>query len=186
MTSLITHNFLGFQTSKVRRALEKIDLLFLAIEAIDINASQSFDFASRKLDLLTVFPNSIEIWKSRCHNPIRRSARNSSISTESFNALLVLLSSMTGQLYPQIRVLLSTRGYDPMNDIKFEQFRTRFSELISERMNLRRGAVRKYLNKAETSKTFHRKLLMILALSSGPGGLYRLSSSIFDPLNAML
>ena len=86
--------FFGIQTSKNRRAIEKLDLLLLAIEAIDINASVSLASISKSVELNHIFRNYVEIWKSRCHNPMRKSTRSSPITTESFEALLYLLSKL--------------------------------------------------------------------------------------------
>ena len=95
-------SLLGFQTTNGRRAIEKLDLLLLAIESLDIRASQSLITVTKNLDLLGVFPNYVEIWKTRCHNPLRKSYRNSPISIESFEALLLVLSSMANRFYAQI------------------------------------------------------------------------------------
>ncbi len=172
----------GMQSSKWRKAIEKIDFLFLTLEALDVNTSQSFAPISRNLDLNEIFPNYVEIWKSRCHNPLRISSRNSSISIDSFEGLVRILSTMSNQAYPRIRELLSSKGSDQYSSEKWSKFSLRFDELITERMNVSRVSVVKYLTKASVSKTFHKQLLLTLALSSGIGGLNRLSSSIFEPL----
>ena len=103
------NEFFGIQTTKNRRAIEKLDLLLLAIEAVDINASVSLASISKSVDLNHIFPNFVEIWKSRCHNPMRKSTRNSPITTESFEALIRLLSNLSLRFYPKIRNLLSSR-----------------------------------------------------------------------------
>ncbi|WP_193741673.1 MULTISPECIES: DUF3038 domain-containing protein [Prochlorococcus] len=179
-------NLLGLQTAKSRRAIEKVDLLLLAIEAIDINASQTLAFASRNLQLDKTFPNYVEIWKSRCHNPMRKSTRNAPITKESFDALVVLLSNMAEKFHPQIRELLSINSNQFDYNNRWSSFSSRLDQLINERMNVRRGAVKKYLSYSADSNSFHKKLLFTLALSSGKGGLERLSSSIFEPLSQRL
>ena len=181
--NIITPNPLfGMQTTKWRRSIEKIDLLFLTLEALDINTSQSFEFIARELEISHVFPNYVAIWKSRCHNPLRRSSRNTTISIESFEGLIKILSSMSNQFYPRIRELLTSKGSSQYRSERWNKFCLRLEELITERMNIRRALVRKYLIRTSTSDSLQKQLLLILALSSGPGGLKRLSSSIFEPL----
>ena len=64
--NIIPPNLLfGMQTTKWRRSIEKIDLLFLTLEALDVNTSQSFEFVARDLEISHVFPNYVAIWKSR-------------------------------------------------------------------------------------------------------------------------
>ncbi len=172
----------GMQTTKWRRSIEKIDLLFLTLEALDVNTSQSFEFIARDLEISHVFPNYVAIWKTRCHNPLRRSPRNSTISIESFEGMIKILSSMSNQFYPRIRELLTSKGSTQHRSERWDKFCLRLEELITERMNIRLGLVKKYLIMTSTSDSFQKQLLLILALSSGPGGIKRLSSSIFEPL----
>ncbi len=173
---------LGLQTSKGRRAIEKLDLLLLAVEALDIRAPYALEQEFQNIDTTHTFSNGVEIWKSRCHNPMRKSTRNSPISKKSFEALLLLLSSLSQIFYPQIRELLSTKTPEAFKSYKWQEFCSRFDDLINERMNIRRASVKKYLEKSHTSTIFYKKLLFTLALSSGPNGIKRLSASIFDPI----
>ncbi len=176
---------LGIQTIKNRRAIEKLDLLLLAIEAVDINASVSISSLTNTIELEHIFPNYVEVWKSRCHNPMRRSSRNSPISRESFDALLLLLSKLSQRFYPQIRNLLSSSSSNLDNQYIWSQFCYRFEELISERLNSRRVAVKNYLIHSRDPQIFYKKILFILALSSGDGGEIRLRSSLFEPLSLL-
>ena len=177
--------YLRIQTTKNRRAIEKLDLLLLAIEAVDINASVSLASISKSVDLNHIFPNFVEIWKSRCHNPMRKSTRNAPITTESFEALIRLLSNLSLRFYPQIRNLLSSRTSQLYNQKDWNDFCSRFEDLISERLNPRRMSVKKYMNYSEDPHEFYRKLLLILALSSGEAGEKRLRSIIFEPISLL-
>ncbi len=166
--------------------MEKIDLLLLAIESLDINASQLLALEARNIDILNIFPNDVEIWKTRCHNPMRKSHRHSRISKESLDSLLMLLSSMAQKFYPQIRELLSDKTPASIKELKWCLFSKRFDDLILERMNVTRNGVKKYLSSSCNQDLLYRKLLLTLALSSGPRGLTRLTTSIFEPLTANL
>ena len=87
--------YFRIQTTRNRRAAEKLDLLLLAIEATDINASVALFSTSNYTEINHIFPNIVEVWKSRCHNPMRRSARCAPLTQDRFEALILLLSTLS-------------------------------------------------------------------------------------------
>ena len=144
--------------------------------------SASLSSISNSLELNQIFPNYVEVWKSRCHNPMRKSTRSAPITRQSFQALLVLLSKLSQIFYPQIRNLLSSSNASLNSEYDWNQFCIRFEDLISERLNPRRMAVKKYLSPSNNANDFYKKILFTLALCSGEGGAIRLRSSIYEPL----
>ena len=56
-----------------RQSIEKLDLLLLTLETIDLNGIQSIHAISNKLNLNNVLPNKVTIWKLRNNNPLRKS-----------------------------------------------------------------------------------------------------------------
>ena len=54
-----------------RQTIEKLDLLLLILETIDLNGLQSLYSLSNKLKLNDVLPNKVSIWKLRNNNPLR-------------------------------------------------------------------------------------------------------------------
>ena len=62
-----------------RRALERLDLLLLTLESLDLNGGESTLWATRQLGFETVFPNRVELWKRRCHNPLVTQLTNSGV-----------------------------------------------------------------------------------------------------------
>ena len=56
-----------------RQSIEKLDLLLLILETIDLNGIQSLYALSNRLDLNDVLPNKVTIWKLRNNNPLRKS-----------------------------------------------------------------------------------------------------------------
>ena len=58
-----------------RRGVERLDLLLLTIEALDLNGGEAMVWTSQQLGLQAQFPNRVELWKRRCHNPLRRTTR---------------------------------------------------------------------------------------------------------------
>ena len=162
-----------------RKALERIDLLLLTIESLDINSSQSMVWSSKQLGIHEEIPNSVELWKKRCFNPMRRSSRRGNLRSNESDALIVLIVSMADRIYPLLRQLLSSKEPDSVNTRRWNLISQRFTELVEERMNTRRGAVQR-LMKSEYSRKLNRSMIRTLAFSSGLGGHERLKASLLD------
>ena len=79
-----------------RRALERLDLLLLTVESLDLNGGEAMLWATRQLGFETIFPNRVELWKRRCHNPLRRSTRRGQLSAVETEALIRILCVMDG------------------------------------------------------------------------------------------
>ena len=58
-----------------RKSIEKLDLLLLILETIDLNGIQSLFALSNRLNLNNVLPNKVTIWKLRNNNPLRKIGR---------------------------------------------------------------------------------------------------------------
>ena len=168
------------RTRLSRKGLERIDLLFLLIESLDLNGDQAIMWTSNNLGLESQFPNRVEIWKRRCHNPLRRSSRRGNLSSIDSQGLIILICSMAERLYPLLHQLLSSKEPNSINKERWSLLYKRFSELLEERMNTRRGAVQRLLS-TETIESLIRQLVFTLALSVGFGGFERLRASLLDP-----
>ena len=164
-----------------RRGLERIDLLLLAIEAIDLNGSQSMVWTSKSLGLESQFPNHVELWKCRCHNPLRKTTRRGPLKSLDSDALILLICSMSDRLYPRLRQLISSNEPTDQTNERWLSLSLRFTDLVSERLNTRRGAVQRILSD-ENTELIIRQLVRTLSLSVGYGGVDRLKASLFDPL----
>ena len=164
-----------------RRGLERIDLLLLAIEAIDLNGSQSMVWTSKSLGLESQFPNHVELWKCRCHNPLRKTTRRGPLKSLDSDALILLISSMSERLYPRLRQLISSNEPTDQTNERWLLLSLRFADLVSERLNTRRGAVQRILSD-ENTELIIRQLVRTLSLSVGYGGVGRLKASLFDTL----
>ena len=163
-----------------KRAFEKLDLLLLAIESLDNSASQEIMTAIKKLKLHKYFPNKVEVWKYRCHNPMRKTYRHVNQSRESIEPLISLLAYMAELFYPKIRQLLSTKDPHHVNEERWNEFNVRFNDLVQERLNIKRSIVRHFLYSNKENR--FRELVLTLALSSGEGGKKRLLASLLDPV----
>jgi len=85
-----------------RKSIEKLDLLLLILETIDLNGIQSLYALSNKLNLNNVLPNKVTIWKLRNNNPLRKSYVNNNIKLNEFDALIRITVEMSKYLYPYI------------------------------------------------------------------------------------
>ncbi len=161
-----------------RKAYERLDLMLLAIEAIDIKGHQVIISAVEALGLEKDFPNLVEVWKFRCQNPLRKTPERAFASNEKIHSLIILLSFLSDYFYPRIRQLLSSKEPADENEKRWNEYKLRLNDLISERMNTGRAAIKRYLQGYDQS--FYKDLIIGLALSSGTGGVHRLHSSLLD------
>ena len=163
-----------------RRGLERLDLMLLCAEALDLNGGEAMVWMSEQLGYQSLFPNRVELWKRRCHNPLRRATRRGQLQVEDTDALIRILAAMAERLYPMLRQLLSAAEPESVSEQRWALFRGRLQELIEERLNLRRVGVRKLLDPLEGPQLC-RQLILSLALSAGTGGVERLKASLLDP-----
>ncbi len=159
--------------------MERLDLLLLCVETLDFNGGESMLWMARQLGYAELFPNRVELWKRRCHNPLRRSYRRGSLQPAETDALIRILCVMAERLYPMLRHLLSTAEPEDLSRQRWELFSSRLAELVRERMNPRRSGVRLLLD-AEAGAAWRRQLIRSLALAAGQGGFDRLRASLMD------
>tara|TARA_B100000700_G_C14957286_1_gene814607 strand:- start:474 stop:1031 length:558 start_codon:yes stop_codon:yes gene_type:complete len=162
-----------------RKGVERLDLLLLLIESLDLNGSQSMLFTAKQLGQDNIIPNAVVLWKKRCLNPLRKNARRGQLSYKESEALIRLICSMSERIYPMLRQLLSTKEPSSINQKRWDSLNRRFNDLVEERFNTRRSAVKRLMNK-DTVITLNRHMVFTLALASGPGGEARLRANIND------
>ena len=81
-----------------RRGVERLDLLLLAIEALDLNGGEAMVWTSQQMGLQAQFPNRVELWKRRCHNPLRRTTRRDQLDPVDAESLICLVCAMADRL----------------------------------------------------------------------------------------
>jgi hypothetical protein len=163
-----------------RRGFERLDLLLLTVEALDLNGGEAMLWATQQLGFSELFPNRVELWKRRCHNPLRRSTRRGVVSGAETEALIRLLCAMADRLYPLLHQLLSSREPEALSQQRWDLLDQRLRDLVAERMNPRRGAVQRMLD-PEQSRPLQKQLVLTRALAAGSGGVDRLRASLLDP-----
>ena len=162
-----------------RRGLERLDLMLLCAEALDLNGAEATVWLSEQLGFAGLFPSRVDLWKSRCHNPLRRYVRRGSVSNDTTDALIRILCNQADRLYPLLRALLSSQEPADLTQQRWALFESRLQELLSERMNLRRGGVQRLLG-ADSGQHQRRQLIRAMALGAGQGGFERLKASLMD------
>ena len=162
-----------------RQSVEKLDLLLLILETIDLNGIQSFYALSNKLNLNDVLPNKVTIWKLRNNNPLRKSYVNNNIKVDEFDALIRITVEMSKYLYPYIRNLLLSKEDLEKESVIWTDFIKRFKELIKERFNLDSVRVKKLLNQTEDDEIIIKSLLT-LSLCISNQGYQKLKNFLFN------
>jgi len=162
-----------------RQSIEKLDLLLLILETIDLNGIQSLYSLSNKLNLSDVLPNKVTIWKLRNNNPLRKSYVNNNIKLVEFNALIKITVEMSRYLYPYIREILQSKEDIEQNSVIWNDFSKRFIELIKERFNIDSMRVKNLLNQTENDE-FIIKSLLTLSLCISNQGYQKLKNFLYD------
>ena len=161
-----------------RQSIEKLDLLLLILETIDLNGIQSLYSLSNRLNLNDVFPNKVSIWKIRNNNPLRKNHTNNNIKLEEFDALIKITVEMTKYLYPYIRDILQSKENTKDNPYIWNDFNKRFIELANERLNINSMRVKKLLNKSLNDEILI-KSLFTLSLCISKQGYEKLKYFLF-------
>ena len=160
-------------------ALERLDLLLLAIETIDLNGSESMFSIVNKLNLQDVLSSKVQIWKLRCNNPIRKSFINNKIKLNEFDALIKLTVEMSKYLYPYIREILSSKDNYNVNPMLWNDFKIRYRDLIAERFNIESIRVKKLID-VNRGQFNYEIVLLNLALCNSEEGYLRLKNTLFN------
>jgi len=162
-----------------RQSIEKLDLLLLILETIDLNGIQSIYALSNRLNLNDVLPNKVTIWKLRNNNPLRKSYVNNNIKIDEFDALIKITAEMSRYLYPYIREILKSKEGIEKNSVIWNDFNNRFTDLIKERFNIDSMRVKKLLNQSENDEILIKSLLTLSLCISNQGS-QKLKNFLFN------
>lgn len=168
-----------------RRARIQIDLLLLAIEALDLGGSEAMLAASRELALDSLVRGRVHLWLLRSTNPMRRYSQRRPMPLDEAKALVVIIANLARRLTVVVRQLLL--GHQQLMDkqlsldhhFRLADYLARFRSHFRARMNPRRAGVIAY-STDERLNELAIQLLEQLLLCSGVLGAQRLWSSLFD------
>lgn len=168
-----------------RRARMQIDLLLLAIEALDLGGSEAFLKVSQELELQGVIRNRVSLWRLRSTNPLRRFSQRDPLKLDEAKALVFVTCAIARRLTSLIRQLLlayqqlEEKQLSPDHHFRLADYLERFRAHFRARMNPKRAAVMAY-NSDEKLNQLALQLLNQLLFCTGTSGTQRLWSSLFD------
>ena len=128
---------------------------------------------SNKLNLQHLFPSKVSIWKLRSNNPMRKSQNTNNINNDQFDGLIKITSEMSKYLYPYIRAIVSSKDNYINKPELWNDFQSRYIELIEERFNTESIIVRNLIDYTY-SQEFYKRILFTLSLASSEEGYTRL------------
>jgi hypothetical protein len=167
------------------RTRQQIDLILLAIEALELGGAETMLFAAKELELQDLIKNRVVLWRLRCTNPLRRSYTRRPLELEEAKALVVIACHMARRMTVLIRQLvlayqqLSDKQVPLENHFRLSEYLERFRAHFRSRMNPRRAKVAAY-SSDEKLNELALSLLSQLLFCTGTSGMQRLWTSLFD------
>jgi hypothetical protein len=165
---------------------QQIDLLLLAIESLEINASEGIFQTAGELGLDAIIKNRIVFWRLRCTNPWRRSYNRDTLTSDQAKTLVILAAYRAKQLTLTIRQLLIAeqqirdKALPPDTSFLLSDYLERFRSNFRSRMNPRRAKVSLYLASEDKLDELALSLLNQLLFCTGISGMQRFWVSLFD------
>ena len=168
-----------------RRTKVELDLILLAIEAIESSSSEQILQLAKELNLDDVIKNRIVLWRMRSTNPMRRAHTRRNLSIKEAKALSAIGCRLASRLTVTIRQLLlaqqqlSIKQIPPECNFRLSEYLDRFRAHFRSRMNPRRTKVAIYQDD-DTLNQLAISLLGKLLFCTGTLGTQRLWMSLFD------
>ncbi|MCM0591592.1 MAG: DUF3038 domain-containing protein [Gloeotrichia echinulata IR180] len=168
-----------------RRTRLQIDLILLAIEALELGGSEAILAFAEELDLKGIIKDRVNLWRMRSSNPLRRAHMRRPLSIMEAKALVVIACYIARRLTVVIRQLLMIYQQMDEKQIPLEQnlrlsnYLERFRVHFKSRMNSRRSGVLA-LNSDEKLDELAIHLLGELLFCTGTAGMQRFWISLFD------
>lgn len=163
----------------------QIDLMLLAIEALELSGSEAILSFAEELDLKGIIKNRVNLWQMRSSNPMRRAYMRRSLTVLEAKALVVITCYITRRLTVVIRQLLTIyqqlaeKQIPPEQNLRLATYLERFRAHFKSRMNPRRsGALA--LTSDEKLDELAIDLLGKLLFCTGTAGMQRYWISLFD------
>ncbi len=168
------------------RSAQQLDLILLALEALELGGSEYMLSLAEQLELKDIIKNRLILWRLRCTNPWRRSYNRERLTIDQAKALVIIASYLSKQLTVLIRQLLTAeeqmRAKQLPLDYHFRlgEYLERFRSHFTSRMNPRRSKVAIYLTSPDQLNELALSLLNQLLFCTGTMGMKRLWFSLFD------
>ncbi len=165
---------------------QQIDLLLLALEALELGASEQMLAIAKQLGIDRIIKHRVELWRLRCSNPWRRSYTRDLLTLNQAKALVIIASHRAKDLMIPIRQLLLAeqqmreKQLPIENHFRLSEYLERFRAHFRSRMNSRRAKVSAYLSSETELNDLALSLLQKLLFSTGSMGMQRVWYSLFD------
>ena len=104
---------------------------------------------------------------------------NHNIKIDEFDALIKITVEMSRYLYPFIREILQSKEDPKNNSAIWNDFNSRFKELINERFNINSMRVKKLLNQSQNDEIIIKSLLTLSFCISNQG-YQKLKNFLYD------
>jgi hypothetical protein len=176
----------GLDGTCPRRARQQIDLMLLAIEALDLGGSEAILMMAQELELQDIIKNRVTLWRLRNANPLRqRYSQRYTLSVTEAKALVMIGCLLARRLTVLIRQLLlayqqlNEKGLSPEHHFRLHDYLERFRRHFRSRMNSKRAAVAAY-SSDEKLNELALSLLAELLFCTGTYGMQRFWISLFD------
>jgi hypothetical protein len=168
-----------------RKTRLQIDLILLAIEALELGGSEAILTFAQELDLKGVIKDRVNLWRMRSTNPMRRAHIRRPLTITEAKALVIIACYIARRLTVVIRQMLMI--YQQMNDkqipleqnLRLSNYLERFRAHFKSRMNTRRSGLLA-LNSDEKLDDLAINLLGQLLFCTGTAGMQRFWISLFD------
>ena len=168
-----------------RRTKIELDLMLLAIEAIESGSSEQMLDLAKELNLDSIIKNRIVLWRMRSTNPMRRAHTRRALSIREAKALASIACRLSSRLAVTIRQLilahqqLSHKQIPPEYNFRLSEYLDRFRAHFRSRMNPRRAKVNAYQDDDKLNELAI-SLLSKLLFCTGTLGTQRFWMSLFD------
>lgn len=168
-----------------RRARIEIDLMLLAIEALELEGSEAILQTAKQLELDEIIKDRVTLWRLRNTNPLRRHNQRRSLTLVEAKALVVVGCYMARRLTVLIRQLLlayqqlSEKQLSVEHHFRLNDYLERFRAHFRSRMNPRRAAVAENYSDEKINQ-LALNLLTELLFCTGTYGIQRYWFSLFD------
>ncbi|MFM2429198.1 MAG: hypothetical protein RLZZ511_411 [Cyanobacteriota bacterium] len=167
-----------------RRTRSQLDLLMLAIEALDLTGSEAILAVAQELQLQPIIRNRVALWQLRSTNPMRRLSQRRPMHLQEAKALTVIICNLARRLTVVLRQLVVAQQQLAQGEtqaipvLQLQHYQERYRSLFRSRMNPRR-TINLYESDAALDELAIAQLSRLL-FCTGTSGMQRLWISLFD------
>jgi hypothetical protein len=172
-----------------RRTRTHLDLVMLAIEALDLTGAEAILAVSQELQLESIIRNRVALWRLRSTNPMRRLSQRQVMTLQEAKALTLIICNLARRLTVILRQLVlaqqqldagaaNATAASSTQVGQLQDYLDRYRTLFRSRMNPRR-TIGLYDSDSALDQLALEQLTRLL-FCTGTAGMQRLWISLFD------